>query len=84
MTSTRIWRLVALGFLLFIVLVAIGADTGRLPRALSALYDYPGGDKVGHFGVPRDVHGARLADRGARPGSWSGRAASGNERERYQ
>jgi VanZ family protein len=49
MTSTRIWRLVALGFTLFILLVAIGADTQRLPQALYALYEYPGGDKVGHF-----------------------------------
>jgi VanZ family protein len=51
MTSTRIWRLVAVAFLLFIVLVAAWADMERMPRLFRVLYDYPGGDKVGHFGL---------------------------------
>jgi len=51
MTSTRIWRLVAFAFLMFIVLVAVLADMERMPEIFSALSDYPGGDKVGHFGL---------------------------------
>jgi VanZ family protein len=51
MTSIRIWRLVALGFLLFLLLVAVAADLDLIPRFLRDLYNYPGGDKVGHFGL---------------------------------
>jgi hypothetical protein len=51
MTSTRVWRLIAVGFLLFLVLVALCADTQRIPGLFRALCDYPGGDKVGHFGL---------------------------------
>ena len=38
----------AIFFGLFIVLVIILADTGHL-GALGEVYDFPGGDKVGHF-----------------------------------
>jgi VanZ family protein len=36
-------------FTLFIVAIVIGADAGRFPAFLERLYDFPGGDKVGHF-----------------------------------
>lgn len=51
MTSIRIWRIFALGFLLFLLLVVVWADLDRMPGLFHALYDYPGGDKVGHFGL---------------------------------
>ena len=51
MTSTRIWRLVAITFLLFLLLVAYWADTQRMPWILVAMCDYAGGDKAGHFGL---------------------------------
>jgi polysaccharide biosynthesis protein VpsQ len=51
MTSLRIWRLVAVGFLLFLLLVAVWADTQRVPWIFRAICNYPGGDKVGHFGL---------------------------------
>ncbi len=36
-------------FTIFIVVVVILADTGNLPRCLIMVYDFPGGDKLGHF-----------------------------------
>ena len=36
-------------FLLFIVTIIILADQGRLPGFITSLYDFPTGDKVGHF-----------------------------------
>lgn len=39
----------ALAFIALILAVIVGADTGTLPRALRNLYDFPNGDKVGHF-----------------------------------
>jgi VanZ family protein len=36
-------------FLVFIVIVIILADHGGLPSSISALYNFPYGDKVGHF-----------------------------------
>ena len=51
MTSLRIWRFATVGALLFFLLVVVWADSERLPPILRALYDYPGGDKVGHFGL---------------------------------
>mgnify|MGYP003509526223 FL=1 len=36
-------------FLIFIVAVIILADMGRLPHRLTAIYDFPNGDKLGHF-----------------------------------
>ena len=36
-------------FALFILAIIVLADTGRLPHAVRAVYDFPYGDKVGHF-----------------------------------
>jgi VanZ family protein len=36
-------------FLIFIVAVIILADNGSLPHSIRAIYDFPNGDKVGHF-----------------------------------
>jgi len=44
------WLLVStLLFLLFIIAIVIGANTDQFPRVLKSLYDFPGGDKIGHF-----------------------------------
>jgi VanZ family protein len=44
------WLLLAtLLFSFLIVAIVIGADTGRFPSLLQPLYDFPGGDKAGHF-----------------------------------
>ncbi|MBI5353714.1 MAG: VanZ family protein [Chloroflexi bacterium] len=42
-------KYIALVFLAFIVGVVILADTHHLPSFVTALYDFPNGDKVGHF-----------------------------------
>ena len=39
----------AAGFFLFIAAIIVLADQGRLPGIIAALYDFPNGDKVGHF-----------------------------------
>jgi VanZ family protein len=36
-------------FFIFIIAVIILADTGRLPHSIRAIYDFPNGDKLGHF-----------------------------------
>ena len=36
-------------FSLFIVGTIVSANAGRFPRPLEYLYDFPGGDKAGHF-----------------------------------
>jgi hypothetical protein len=36
-------------FSLFIVGIIVSANVGRFPRPLEYLYDFPGGDKAGHF-----------------------------------
>ncbi len=36
-------------FLVLIIAIVILADTGNLPRFIYALYDFPNGDKLGHF-----------------------------------
>jgi VanZ family protein len=36
-------------FGLLIVLIIVAADAGRIPKSLERLYDFPGGDKAGHF-----------------------------------
>lgn len=46
MKKTRIATLI---FFLFICLVIVGADTGKIPHWLSQVYHFPNGDKVGHF-----------------------------------
>ena len=42
-------KILALLFLLFILLVIVGADMGSLSTYLRGIYDFPGGDKIGHF-----------------------------------
>lgn len=42
-------KIIALLFLLFILLIIIGANNGSLSSYLRGIYDFPGGDKVGHF-----------------------------------
>jgi len=34
---------------LFVIVIAILADTGFLPSSIHNLYDFPNGDKLGHF-----------------------------------
>ncbi len=41
------WLTIAL--VIFTLLIVILADSGKLPRFIRALYDFPYGDKVGHF-----------------------------------
>jgi VanZ family protein len=36
-------------FLVFIIAVIVLADLGKLPHFVTALYDFPYGDKLGHF-----------------------------------
>jgi VanZ family protein len=45
----KILLLVTVLFTLLIVAIVIGANTDRLPHALEQFYDFPGGDKAGHF-----------------------------------
>ncbi len=40
---------IAVLFLIFIISVVILADTDHLPAFVRALYDFPYGDKLGHF-----------------------------------
>ena len=44
-------KLIALLFLLFILLVIVAVDQGSLPHFIHALYNFPGGDKIGHFAL---------------------------------
>ena len=65
-------KILALLFLLFILLVIVAADRGILPAPIHALYNFPNGDKAGHFllygilafllasAFPRAVHVGRL------------------------
>jgi VanZ family protein len=39
----------AIGFTIFILAIIVLADTGLLPDMLHSLYDFPNGDKLGHF-----------------------------------
>jgi asparagine N-glycosylation enzyme membrane subunit Stt3 len=41
-------RIAGLVFLLFILLVILAADMGRMPSFVRKLYDFPNGDRVGH------------------------------------
>jgi len=36
-------------FLVFVIAVIILVDSGNLPYSIRAIYDFPNGDKVGHF-----------------------------------
>jgi len=40
---------VAILFSIFIILVIVLADMNHLPRFIHVVYDYPYGDKLGHF-----------------------------------
>jgi polysaccharide biosynthesis protein VpsQ len=44
-----LWRWLAVGFLLFMLAVAVAADMGILPLFIRKLYRFPGGDWAGHF-----------------------------------
>lgn len=39
----------AIGFSIFILAVIVLADTSLLPGMIRGLYDFPNGDKLGHF-----------------------------------
>lgn len=41
-------KIAAAAFLLFVVLIILAADSGHMPDFLRRLYDFPGGDRVGH------------------------------------
>jgi VanZ family protein len=43
------WRWLTVGFLLFMLVVAVAADTGTIPPFVRDLYRFPGGDYAGHF-----------------------------------
>jgi polysaccharide biosynthesis protein VpsQ len=36
-------------FFIFIVTIIVLADNGSLPHSIRAIYDFPNGDKLGHF-----------------------------------
>ena len=36
-------------FVIFTLLIVILADSGNLPRSIKNLYNFPNGDKIGHF-----------------------------------
>ena len=36
-------------FFVFIIAVIVLADMGSLPHSITAIYDFPNGDKLGHF-----------------------------------
>ncbi len=42
-------KYIAVLFFIFIVVIVILADTGNFPHFVSALYDFPNGDRLGHF-----------------------------------
>ena len=42
-------KIAALLFLLFVLAVVVAADRGVLAAPIRTLYDFPNGDKVGHF-----------------------------------
>lgn len=44
-----IMKYIALLFFIFIIAVIIFADIGLLPLSITAIYDFPYGDKLGHF-----------------------------------
>jgi len=49
-TSRSIFmKYIAILFSLFILWVIVNADQGTLPPFIKAVYDFPNGDRVGHF-----------------------------------
>jgi VanZ family protein len=45
----RLLPATAIIFLALLVLIVVAADRGALPQPIRNLYDFPGGDKLGHF-----------------------------------
>jgi VanZ family protein len=43
------YRYISVLFFVFIILVIVLADTDKLPHFIRAIYDFPNGDKAGHF-----------------------------------
>lgn len=42
-------KYIAVLFSIFIIAVVVLADTGNLPHSIRVIYDFPNGDKLGHF-----------------------------------
>ncbi len=42
-------KYISVFFLIFVIAVIVLADNGNLPYSIRALYDFPNGDKIGHF-----------------------------------
>jgi VanZ family protein len=42
-------KYISLLFFVFIIAVIVLADNGNLPHSIRAIYDFPNGDKLGHF-----------------------------------
>jgi VanZ family protein len=42
-------KYVAVVFFVFVIVAIILVDSGNLPHSIRALYDFPNGDKLGHF-----------------------------------
>jgi polysaccharide biosynthesis protein VpsQ len=42
-------KYISIIFLGFIITIIVLADTGNLPHSIRAIYDFPNGDKLGHF-----------------------------------
>lgn len=49
MNTARLFRIMALLFALFIVLVILSANIGLVGQWFGWLYNFPNGDKAGHF-----------------------------------
>lgn len=42
-------KVLALAFFALLLLIAYWADTGSMPDALKVIYNFPNGDRLGHF-----------------------------------
>ena len=42
-------KYISILFLIFIIAIIVLADNGDLPHSIRAIYDFPNGDKLGHF-----------------------------------
>jgi len=42
-------KYISILFFIFIITIIVLADNGSLPRSIRAVYDFPNGDKLGHF-----------------------------------
>ncbi len=45
------WWGLAFGSLLLLALIAYWADTGTMPPLIKQIYDFPNGDRLGHFAI---------------------------------